>query len=254
MDLELKGKRAIVLGATKGIGLAIARALLKEGAIVAIGSRDLDHVRTASADLKHHGDVIGFVTDVSKNYLPDLDWAFDHLKGVDILVINSGGPPKGAFFDLKDKSWKEGLDSTLFPAIRGVRWAAKKMEKCRKGGRILIISSLSAKQPIQDLVISNVIRSGLSSLTKTLAQELGPAGITINNILPGYVMTDRLRHIISNAENQEEALKSLEAGTALKRIARPEEIGQTAAFLCSSAASYITGTDILVDGGAVRGI
>lgn len=254
MDLGLKDKRAIILGATKGIGYAIAEALLKEGVICAIGSRNIDNIHEASEKLKKFGDVMGFKTDVSKNYLPDLEWACDHLKGLDIFVINSGGPQKGSFFELKDKAWKDGLDSTLFPAIQGVRWAVDRMKKRKKGGRILIISSLSAKEPINNLIISNVIRSGLTAFTKTMAAELGPLAITINNILPGYVMTDRLKHLMADTSDPEAAVNSLEKKTALGRIAKPSEIANVAVFLASNAASYITGTDILVDGGAVKGI
>ncbi|MCK5521031.1 MAG: SDR family oxidoreductase [Candidatus Marinimicrobia bacterium] len=254
MDLGLKGKRAIILGGSKGIGFAIARELLKEGAICSIGSRDIDNIRKATESLKNYGDVMGFKTDVSKNYLPDLEWACDHLKGVDIFVINSGGPQKGSFFELKDKAWKEGIDSTLFPVIRGVRWAVDRMEKNKHGGKILIVSSLVAKQPLNDLILSNVIRSGLTSFTKTVAKELGSKNITINNILPGYVMTDRLKELYSHEKDPEAAINKLTEKIAVKRLAQPEEIAKVAAFLCSSAASYVTGTDILVDGGTVKGI
>jgi len=254
MDLGLKGKRAIVLGGSRGIGYAIAEALLEEGAIVAVGSRDVDNIHDATERLKKSGDVVGFVTDVSRAYTEDLQWACDHLKGLDIFVVNSGGPQKGGFESLRDKAWKDGWNDTLMPAVRGVRWASERMIKRGKGGRILIVSSLSARQPIPDLMLSNVYRAGLTAFTKTMAGELGPHGICINNILPGYVLTDRLKSLLEDGGDKDAALERIAGNTALKRVASPRELGRVAAFLCSDAASYITGTDILVDGGAVRGI
>ncbi len=253
MDLGLNNRRAIVLGGTKGIGLSIARCLLKEGAQVAVGSRDMDNIHKAVRELKEYGDVIGFQTDVTKNYLKDLDWVVEKLKYIDILVINSGGPAKVRLPDASDKQWKDGMNMLLFSALRGIRWAAGLMQE-RQYGRILNVSSLAAKQPIPELVISSVFRSGISSLVKTAAAEYGPFGITINNILPGYVMTDRLKALGKDNPDFQSQLQQWEANTALRRIANPDEIGRVAAFLCSDAASYITGTDILVDGGAVKGI
>jgi 3-oxoacyl-[acyl-carrier protein] reductase len=253
MDLGLSNRRAIVLGGTKGIGLSIAKNLLKEGAHVAVGSRDMENIHSAVRELKQYGEVIGFQTDVSKNYLKDLEWVIDKLKFLDILVINSGGPAKARLTDASEKQWKEGINMLLFSALRGIRWAGDLMKE-RKYGRILNVSSLAAKEPLADLVISSVLRSGLSSLVKSAAQEYGPFGITINNILPGYVMTDRLKALGKDNPDFSKQLLAWESNTALKRIANPDELGRVAAFLCSEAASYITGTDILVDGGAVKGI
>jgi 3-oxoacyl-[acyl-carrier protein] reductase len=250
MNLHLKDKKAIVLAGTKGIGYAIAEALVREGVRVAIGSRNLENIHVAERKLMKMGDVIGFQVDVSEDYISALEWVYKELKGLDILVVNCGGPAKGTFEQVDDKAWQEGLDSTLFSAIRGIRWGAEKMKKNKSGGRILVVTSMSAKQPIPDLVISNVIRSGLTSMTKTLARELGPYKIAINNLLPGFVETDRLKSLSDNPELRKAWLER----TALKRFADPEELGRVGAFLCSDAASYMTGTDILVDGGAVWGI
>lgn len=253
MDLGLRNKRAIVLAGTKGIGFSIAKNLLQEGAIVAVGSRDIENIHSATNELKQYGDVIGFQIDVSKNYVRDMEWVCDKLNGLDIFVINSGGPDKGNIEDTTDKQWKDGINEVLLSAVRGVRWAAEKM-KNRKSGRILTVSSLSARQPIADLVISNVLRSGLTNLAKTAALEYGQFGITINNILPGYVMTNRLKEIGKNHPDFKSLVREWESSIALQRVAHPDEIGKVAAFLCSEAASYITGTDVLVDGGAVKGI
>lgn len=250
MDLHLNNKKAIVLAGTKGIGYAIAEALVTEGARVAIGSRNLQNIHVAEKKLMALGDVLGFQVDVSEDFTSSLEWVYKQLKGLDIFVINCGGPMKGTFEQVGDKQWQEGLDSTLFSAIRGIRWAAEKMKHNKTGGRILAVTSMSAKQPIPDLVISNVIRSGLTSMTKTLSRELGPHKIAINNLLPGFVETDRLKALSDNPELRKEWLER----TALKRFADPAELGQVGAFFCSDAASYITGTDILVDGGAVLGI
>ncbi len=249
MNLHLKGRKAIVLAGTKGIGYAIAETLVGEGARVAIGSRNLQNIHNAERKLMKQGDVIGFQVDVSTDFTGDLEWVYKELKGLDILVVNCGGPAKGTFEQVDDKAWQEGIDSTLYSAIRGIRWASEKMKKNNSGGRILVVTSMSAKQPIPDLVISNVIRSGLTSMTKTLSRELGPYNIAINNLLPGFVETDRLKALSDNPELQKEWLDR----TALKRFADPAELGRVGAFLCSDAASYITGTDILVDGGAVLG-
>lgn len=249
MDLHLSDKKAIVLAGTKGIGYAIAEQLVCEGARVAVGSRNLDNIHHAERILMKKGEVIGFQVDVSGDFVRDLEWVYDKLKGLDILVVNCGGPAKGTFEQVSDKQWQEGIDSTLFSAVRAIRWASEKMKKNKAGGRILVVTSMSAKQPIPDLVISNVIRSGLTSMTKTLSRELGPFNIAINNMLPGFVETDRLKALSDKPELREEWINR----TALKRFANPEELGRVGAFLCSDAASYITGTDILVDGGAVVG-
>ncbi|MDD3806577.1 MAG: SDR family oxidoreductase [Candidatus Marinimicrobia bacterium] len=250
MDLHLHGKKAIVLAGTKGIGYAIAECLVKEGATVAIGSRNLQNIHAAEKKLMKLGDVIGFQVDVSTDFTSTLEWVFNQLMGIDILVVNCGGPVKGTFEQVDDEAWQKGLDSTLFSAIRSIRWAAEKMKKNKSGGRILVVTSMSAKQPMPDLVISNVIRSGLTSMTKTLAHELGPYKIAINNLLPGFVETDRLKSLSDTPDIRKAWLDR----TALKRFADPAELGRVGAFLCSEAASYITGTDILVDGGAVHGI
>jgi len=250
MDLHLENKKAIVLAGTKGIGYAIAETLVEEGAYVAIGSRNLQHIHAAERKLIKKGETMGFQVDVSTDYTSTLEWVFKQLKGLDIFVVNCGGPAKGTFEQVDDHAWREGLDSTLFSAIRGIRWAAGKMKQNKNGGRILVVTSMSAKQPMPDLVISNVIRSGLTSMTKTLSRELGPYKIAINNLLPGFVETDRLKALSDNPELRKDWLKR----TALKRFADPAELGRVGAFLCSDAASYITGTDILVDGGAVLGI
>jgi 3-oxoacyl-[acyl-carrier protein] reductase len=247
MDLHLRDKKAIILAGTKGIGFAIAEQLADEGARVAIGSRNLGNIHKAERILMTKGEVIGFQVDLSGDFINELEWVFEKLKGLDILVVNCGGPAKGTFEQVNDEQWQEGIDSTLFSAIRAIRWASEKMKKNKTGGRILVVTSMSAKQPIPDLVISNVIRSGLTSMTKTLSRELGPYNIAINNILPGYVETDRLKTLSDKPEIKEEWLNR----TALKRFADPSELGRVGAFLCSDAASYITGTDLLVDGGAV---
>lgn len=243
MDLGLKNKRALVLGSSSGIGRGIAEVLVQEGARVALCARNpetLEEVRKKiGAELALAGDLskAGSAKEVLSSVIQK--WG-----GIDILVVNTGGPAKGGFEEITDSQWNEGIQSLWTSAIDSIRAALPAM-KSQKWGRILIVTSLSAKEPLKAMTISNGLRAGLSGLTKSIANEIAPYGITVNSLLPGYTDTDRLREL----NLSEETVKGLiPAG----RLGTTREFGSLAAFLASDLAGYITGQSILIDGGATR--
>ncbi|HEY3780654.1 MAG TPA: SDR family oxidoreductase [Fimbriimonadaceae bacterium] len=252
MDLGIKGRVAMVAAGSKGIGLASARALAAEGCKVSICGRTQETIDKAVSEIGHGAK--GHVADVSK--LEDLKSWFKQteaeLGAVQILVTNTGGPPAGNVMDLTDEQWEAGVQSTLMNVVRMVRLAAPGM-KAAKWGRVIHITSLVAKEPAKFLPISSTLRTGLMSLTKLQAYELAQDGITVNGVLPGHTDTDRQQHLIHVRADKEgisleESAKQQAETTAMKRFARPEEIGDVVAFLCSERASYISGVSLLVDG------
>ncbi|MEZ0326830.1 MAG: SDR family oxidoreductase [Fimbriimonas sp.] len=258
MDLGISGKVAMVAAASKGIGLATAKALYAEGCRVSICARTEDTLEAAAAEIGE--DVRSYVVDVSD--AEDLAWWVEQTRqdigSVDILVTNTGGPPAGDLRTLEDSQWQEGIEGTLMNIVRLVRLVSPDME-ASGWGRIVHITSLVAKEPNPLLPISSTIRAGLMALTRLQAAELGPSGITVNSVLPGHTLTDRQRHLAQIRADREsisvdQALDEQAQKVALKRIADPSEIGDVIAFLCSERASYVTGTSLLADGGATHGI
>ncbi len=244
MDLGLKGKSVLVLGASAGIGKSIASEFVKEGARVAICSRDPSRIKKAAesigaelaipCDLNEKDKRRELVKEVSK-----------HFNGLDVLVTNTGGPPKGLFSDLEMKAWEEGFNGLWMSAVETIKAALPGM--CEKGfGRILLVTSVAAKEPIDQLTVSSSLRSGLSGLVRTISKEVAPNGVTINAILPGYTDTDRLRQL----GVVDSILKVIPA----KRLGKPEEIGYLATFLASDKAAYINGQSVAVDGAYLKGI
>jgi len=262
MDLHLKGKIAMVGGASKGLGFAVARALALEGAQVSIASRGRDAVSSAAAKIqKESGStVIGHAADLSDAAAIDA-WfkeTVNRFGGVDLLFTNTGGPPAGAAMSFDDAAWRSAFELLLMSAIRAVRLVVPAMQS-RGGGAILMGTSSSVKEPIANLALSNVLRASVSALAKTLALELAPSRIRVNNLIPGRIDTDRLRQLdeisakragISQEEQQKRAVQTIPLG----RYGDPDEFGRTAAFLLSDAAAYITGASIQVDGGLIRGV
>lgn len=261
MDFGLTGKVAMVAAASKGIGLASARLLAREGCAVSICGRSSENLTKALESITAvGGQAVSVVADVS---VPgDLErWhreTVDQLGTPEVLVTNTGGPPAGPLETMTDEQWAAGFESTLMNVVRLVRLVVPGM-RAKGFGRIVHITSLVAKEPSQVLPISVTLRSGLMGLTRLQATEFGPDGITVNSVLPGHTLTDRQRHlarILAEKEgiSIEEALERQGRLSVLGRLADPDEIAAAVVFLCSRQASYITGVNLLVDGGAVKSL
>jgi 3-oxoacyl-[acyl-carrier protein] reductase len=252
------GRVALVMAGTKGIGRGCADELARAGLRVAVCARSDEEVQRTVAELESRGTrAVGAAADVAE---PDqleqvfrtVDEAFGRL---DVLVSNAGGPPPGGFDTLDDDAWLVGYQLTLMSAVRSIRLAISRMERERYG-RIVVIGSSSVRQPVPGITLSNVYRPALAGLTKTLATELAPRGITINMVSPGRIDTDRVRALDERAAERagtspEQARTESEAKIPMGRYGTPAEIGALVAFLASDAAGYITGQTPLVDGGMV---
>jgi 3-oxoacyl-[acyl-carrier protein] reductase len=262
MDLGLKNKIAMVGGASKGLGFAVAHALAAEGAQVCIASRDADGIGRAAHRIA--GDtgstVVGIAADLSTSDAVNR-WHAETIKqfgGVDLLFANTGGPPTGKALSFDDQAWHAAFELLLMSVVRVVRLVVPSM-RARGTGAILISTSSSVKEPISNLALSNVLRSGVTSLAKTLSLELAPDRIRVNTLVPGRIATDRLQQLDEINARQagialEEQQKRSLATVPLGRYGQPEEFGRAGAFLLSDAASYINGASIQVDGGLIRGL
>lgn len=262
MDLGLKGRAAAVAASSRGLGRASARALAAEGAMVALCSRDQARVSEAATAIAAEtgARTLAVVADVGtpegcRAFVEAAAQAFGRL---DILVTNTGGPRPGGFDAVSAEDWDHAYRVTLSNVVNLVQAAVPHM---RKGGwgRIVNVASLSAKQPIPGLVLSNAFRPAIAGLAKTLAEELGPHGILVNTVCPGYTRTGRLEELMAHraaaaGTTPERVLADLAAAVPLRRVAEPEEFAAVVAFLCSERASYLTGATIPVDGGACRGL
>lgn len=263
MDLGLTGKIAVVAAASKGLGRASAAALAAEGANVVIASRNREALEQAAQEIRQASKrtVLAIPTDLNQ---PDeiaslVAQTVQEFGGIDILVNNAGGPPAGTFTTLSDEQWQAAFHLTFLSAVRLIRAALPSMQQ-RQGGRIIQIVSSSVKQPIEGLLLSNAIRPGVIGLAKTLSLELAPYQITVNNVCPGRILTDRLRQgpgiraKIAQGQTEEEALEELARDIPLQRVGQPRELGALVAFLASQQAAYITGTTIQIDGGFIQSI
>ena len=258
MKLGLEGKVAMVAGASRGLGFAVAEALVGEGAQVSIASRDGQAVAAAAARLG--GDVLGVPADVRsadaiRRWADETEQRFG---GVDLLFTNSGGPPAGPAISFDDAAWQEAADLLLFSTLRMVR-AAVPLMQARGGGAILMSTSSSVKEPISNLGLSTVLRASVSALAKTLAIELAPSKIRVNQIIPGRIDTDRVRQLDQIAGTKqgitpEQAKQKSLAAIPMGRYGVIEEFGRVAAFLLSDAASYVTGATVQVDGGLIKSV
>jgi 3-oxoacyl-[acyl-carrier protein] reductase len=255
MDLQLKNKRALVTGASRGLGFATAKLLAAEGAKVAINSRD-------AAKLAAAAESIGAIAIAADLLGPDspgkiVEEAVAKLGGLDILVCNAGGPPPGAFESFDEATWQKAIDLSFMSNVRLIKAALPYLRKSAAAS-VLTVTSYSVKQPIPNLILSNSIRAATIGLTKSLALELGKDGIRFNSILPAWTETERVTDLMSvraknNGTTVEEEIAKQSQESALGRIASPEEFANVAVFLVSPAASYLTGVMLTVDGGMYKG-
>lgn len=255
MDLGIGGKTALVCAASKGIGRAAALALGREGARLAICSRDATVLEATAADLHAAtgAEVLAIAADLRREADIDLLVAQTVARygGLDILVNNTGGPPAGPFEQHDDAAWQAAFETLLLSVVRLTRLAIPHM-RARRWGRIVTVTSTSVKQPIANLVLSNSLRAGVTSLSKTLATELAPDGITVNTVATGRIFTDRLTSLYGGAE--EATRRNAAVGVPLGRVGEPSDMGQAIAYLCSEPANYITGVTLQVDGGLISGL
>lgn len=262
MDLGLKNKVALIAAGSRGLGRAVAEELAAEGASLVICARDvgtLTETAAAIADTSgaHVLAVPADVTDVD-SIRKLVEAGNDRFGHIDILVTNAGGPPAGTFDQITRAQWEDALRLTLFSAIELARAVLPGMKE-RRWGRILNITSIAVKQPVENLMLSNSLRAGLTGFARTLANEVAADGITVNNILPGYTRTERLDELATMmAEKQgispSEFRGVWEKEIPMGRLGEPREFAALAAFLVSDRASYITGTSIQVDGGWIRSL
>jgi len=251
VDLGLKDRRALVTAASKGLGRACAEALVSEGASVFISSRNAASIEAAADAIKAAG---WAAADVSKEPEALVGQARAKLGGLDILVVNAGGPPPGTFESTPLESWEAAYQLTLMSAVRLVKAALPDLKQSDHG-RIVFITSVSVRQPIPHLVLSNSLRAAVTGLSKTLSRELAPNRITVNCIAPDAILTDRLRQLAAEAGGDlDEELKRRAASAPMGRYGAPDEFGAACAFLCSRQAGYITGQTLGIDGGALAGV
>jgi 3-oxoacyl-[acyl-carrier protein] reductase len=262
MDLGLKGKVALVSGASRGLGKAVAKTLASEGARLSLASRDPVVLEAAAREIEaDSGSDVDFrPTDVTREdeVAAWVEGARGRFGAIDILVANAGGPPSTRFETTEVSMWKDAIELNLLSTILLCRAVVPFMKE-QRSGRIVAITSISAKQPVEGLILSNTARSGVTGLMKTLSNELGPFGIGVNVVCPGYTRTDRLVELaakISEREgiSEEEVHARWTSQIPMARLGEPEELAAVVALLCSERARYVTGTSIQVDGGAVKGL
>jgi len=259
VDLGLAGKRALVTAASKGLGYAVAEVLLEEGCRVCICSSSDERIHAAAASLKAKGEVHARAADLAEaDECADLfDWAVHTLGGLDVLINNTVGPPAGGVLEMDEARWRHAFDSILMSALRLSRAAVPVMRQ-GGGGAIVNLASLTAKQPIDGIALSNAFRPALVGMAKTLAREAAPE-VRVNNIATERILTDRIRDIAERiwaqpGETREQVIERMSHEVPMQRYGTPRELANAAVFLASDAASYITGVTLAVDGGLDRGL
>jgi 3-oxoacyl-[acyl-carrier protein] reductase len=262
MDLGLKGKKALVTGASAGLGAAVALELALEGASVIINSRSEERLEKAAdkiektAGIRPETIVADIATEKGLATVRDVV-CLDNKKGsVDILFANTGGPPPGQFLDLPENTWSQSNDLLLNSAIQLTRMVLEGMIE-RRWGRLIYLTSISVLQPVDDLLLSNTYRAAVTAFCKTVSNNYARHGVTANCVCPGYTGTERLKNLAQKwaddaGKTVEEVLKGFGESSAVKRVGRPEELAALVAFLAGERAGFITGSSMAVDGGANR--
>ncbi len=262
MNLGLKGKVALIAGGSLGLGRAVALEMAREGAKVAICALDDPNLPEAAQVIKKQtgSDVFAIPADVSKEEEAKrfVKKSIEHYGTVDILVNNAGGPPSMTFLEIDDSQWHQGFRLNLLSTIVMTREAVPVM-KAKRWGRIINMTSIAVKQPIDGLILSNTVRSGVIGFAKSLSNELASFGITVNSVCPGYTMTDRVRNLSKvvaqkQGTTPEAIVKKWESEIPMGRIGTPEEFAALVTFLASEQAGYITGAAIQIDGGWYKGV
>ena len=262
MDMGLRGKKALVLASSRGLGKAVAAQLALEGADIMLASRSEDKLAAVKEELISlgvGGRVEYVATDVTRkeDITALIQKTAEQFGQIDILVNNSGGPPSGTFESLTDEDWERAFELNMLSYVRLIRGVLPYMKA--SGGHIVNIASTSVKQPIPGLILSNTFRTGVFGLAKTLSQELAPYGILINTVSPGRIATDRIRELDTaraeqNGVSEDETAEQFRKEIPLGRYGEPEEFAKAVVFLLSGANTYITGTSLIVDGGMVRAL
>lgn len=262
MDLGIQDKIALVTGGSTGIGYAAAEALAAEGATVILNSRSEDNLKKAVAQIKAKTGqdaeyIAGDLTmeGTAERIVKEVEAKHGR---IDIMLSNAGGPPAGMFLDLPKEAWKKSVDLTFYPSLDLTRAVLPGMKE-RKWGRIIYLTSLSVKQPVDNLIISNSYRAGLAGFSKTISNQFAGFGITVNMVCPGYTNTERLTELAENISSNtgmsvEEVFKNWAESVPAGRIGEPSELGAVIAFIASEKASYVTGTVIQVDGGCIKSL
>ncbi|MFI5131805.1 MAG: SDR family oxidoreductase [Chitinophagales bacterium] len=253
MDLGLKDKCAFVAASSQGLGKTVALELAKEGVNVIICGRNKENLEKTKQEIvkQTNKELMTIAGDLSIAAERDLiiKTALESYSAIDILITNAGGPRSGKFEELKQQDWDSAYKSLLVSAVGLINGFLPGMKQ-KRWGRIISITSMAVKQPVNNLILSNSVRVSVVGLMKTLANELAPFNITVNNVMPGYTETDRLKELIDNNPS----FSSVKTEIPLGRFGKPEEFAAAVAFLASERASYITGVSLAVDGGWIKGL
>ena len=261
MNLELDGKIALLTGASRGLGFATAQVLAEEGVRIAINGRNESSLKAAADELASFGaEVIALPGDVTDLKTPEalIQAVKSAFGGLDLLFTNAGGPPPSAFENIEEETWQHAIDLSFMSHVRLIRASLPHLRQS-SAPSVLTVTSISVKQPIPNLVLSNSIRAATAGLTKTLALELGSDGIRFNSILPSWTQTDRVEKLLEDRAARkgttlEEEIEAQNEISPLGRMGTPEEFARAAVFLLSPAASYLTGVMLPVDGGFYQGL
>jgi 3-oxoacyl-[acyl-carrier protein] reductase len=262
MDTSLRHRVAIIAASSQGIGLATAHAFAAEGARIAMCARNLETLTAAAHKIRqqHNAEVLAEPLDVTDSNAVHrfVEAVVARYGTVDICVTNAGGPPAKSFLATTTADWRSAVDANFLSAVYFAREVIPHMQK-RRWGRIVTITSITTKQPVADLVLSNAVRAGVVGLVKSLANEFGKDGILVNNVAPGFTATDRLKQLAkarsaASGKSERELFDAWASESALRRVGEPREVADAIVWLASERASYITGQTILVDGGVYKGL